>query len=170
MSICAVTPVFSGRSMDSYRSVPVQVSVWVMGCVTVVYCKRGFWVCYTRFSIPGRGCSIGTVASMLPACWASCKTGMLHNGHTFLTSNHLMRHLEERKSSKLRILQENGFITLHIGLHIRQYWYIADRPISANNIGQQIYKSSSNTKYNICYSQVNLAYHKCIILAHIAIT
>lgn len=133
MSIYAVTPVFSGRSTDSYRSVPVQVSVWVMGCVTVVYCKRGFWVRYTRFSIPGRGCSIGTVASMLPACWASCKTGMLHSGHTFLTSNHLMRHLEKRKSSELRMLQENGFISLHIGQNICQYWCIADRPIISAN-------------------------------------
>lgn len=55
------------------------------------------WIRYTRFSIPGRGCCIGTGGSVLPACWASCRTGMLHSGHTFLTSNHLMRHLRKEK-------------------------------------------------------------------------
>lgn len=58
---------------------------------------------YTRFSMPGRGCCIGTAASVLPACWASCKTGMLHSGHTFLTSNHLMRHLGERRGIRDRV-------------------------------------------------------------------
>lgn len=73
----------------------------VCGCLK--YTCTGRWVagpwrwrspvCYTTFSIPGRGCCIGTGGSGLPACWASCKTGMLQSGHTFLTSNHLMRHL-----------------------------------------------------------------------------
>lgn len=56
------------------------------------------WAGYTTFSIPGRGCCIGTDGSVLPACWASCKTGMLHSGHTFLTSNHFMRHLKQRSN------------------------------------------------------------------------
>lgn len=55
------------------------------------------FVCYTTFSMPGSGCCMGPLVSMLPACWASCKTGMLHSGHTFLTSSHLMRHLEDRQ-------------------------------------------------------------------------
>lgn len=33
---------FSGLSTDSYQSVPVQVRVQVIGCVTVVYSKREF--------------------------------------------------------------------------------------------------------------------------------
>jgi len=77
--------------------------------------------CYTRFSMPGRGCCIGTGASMLPACWASCRTGMLHSGHTFLTSNHLMRHLEESKGREHMVkakTQRNvkGYRKLKLGL------------------------------------------------------
>lgn len=68
--------------------------------------RRGgglFIIRYTTFSIPGRGCCMGPGASMLPACWASCKTGMLHSGHTFLTSSHLMRHLQHRQSGGLTV-------------------------------------------------------------------
>lgn len=66
--------------------------------------KRGGHHGYTRFSTPGRGCCVRTVVSEVPCCWASCKTGMLHSGHTFLTSNHLMRHLRvtERGHEKVR--------------------------------------------------------------------
>lgn len=60
----------------------------------------GGFVCYTTFSIPGRGCCVGPAVSALPACWASCKTGMLHSGHTFLTSSHLMRHLGPRQEGR----------------------------------------------------------------------
>lgn len=63
-----------------------------MSGMCVVYCTR-LMRRYTRFSIPGRGCWMGAGGSVLLACWASCKTGMLHSGHTFLTSSHLMRHL-----------------------------------------------------------------------------
>lgn len=62
--------------------------------------RDGIFVCYTTFSIPGSGCWMGPVVSMLPACWASCKTGMLHSGHTFLTSSHLMRHLGDRQAER----------------------------------------------------------------------
>lgn len=81
-------------------TVPVRVSVWLWLWVCVicsVLVLFFFYVCYTRFSMPGRGCCVGSVASVLLACWASCRTGMLHSGHTFLTSNHLMRHLGGKK-------------------------------------------------------------------------
>lgn len=68
-----------------------------MSGMCVVYCTR-LMRRYTRFSIPGRGCWMGAGGSVLLACWASCKTGMLHSGHTFLTSSHLMRHLWETRT------------------------------------------------------------------------
>lgn len=72
----------------------VQVCQWrdVYGRVFCVPCQ----FCYTRFSTPGKGCGTGAGGSVLPACWASWRTGMLHSGHTFLTSSHLMRHLGDR--------------------------------------------------------------------------
>lgn len=77
-------------------SVPVQEGEWRGPW------RRGSTGCYTTFSMPGRGCCIGTGGSGPPACWASCKTGMLHRGHTFLTSNHLMRHLWGKEQKKMR--------------------------------------------------------------------
>lgn len=87
VSICAWTSVSTLCPQSHTCGVPVQVRAWRRGGVYLCV-----WVCYTRFSMPGSGCCIGTGASALPACWASCRTGMLHSGHTFLTSNHLMRH------------------------------------------------------------------------------
>lgn len=46
---------------------------------------------YTMFSAPGRG-PCGGPRSCLLCNWASCRTGMLHSGHTFRTSSHLIRH------------------------------------------------------------------------------
>lgn len=48
-------------------------------------------VSYTMFSAPGRG-PCGGPWSCLLCNWASCSTGMLHKGHTFRTSSHLIRH------------------------------------------------------------------------------
>lgn len=48
-------------------------------------------VSYTMFSAPGRG-PWGGPRSCLLCNWASCRTGMLHSGHTFRTSSHLIRH------------------------------------------------------------------------------
>lgn len=48
-------------------------------------------VSYTMFSAPGRG-PCGGPRSCLLCSWASCRTGMLHSGHTFRTSSHLIRH------------------------------------------------------------------------------
>lgn len=50
-------------------------------------------VSYTMFSAPGRG-PCGGPRSCLLCNWASCRTGMLHSGHTFRTSSHLIRHLQ----------------------------------------------------------------------------
>lgn len=47
---------------------------------------------YTMFWEPGRG-PCGGPGSGFPCSCASCSTGMLHRGHTFRTSSHLMRHL-----------------------------------------------------------------------------
>lgn len=93
----------SGVSADS-RRVPVQ----SMRCVSDESS-------YTRFSMPGRGCCIGTGGSVLLACWASCNTGMLHSGHTFLTSNHLMRHLGGRKE-----LEISGMLYVHFSINLLQ--------------------------------------------------
>lgn len=46
---------------------------------------------YTMFSAPGRG-PCGGPRSCLLCNWANCRTGMLHRGHTFRTSSHLIRH------------------------------------------------------------------------------
>ena len=48
---------------------------------------------YTTFSAPGRG-PCGGPRSCLLCNWASCRTGMLHSGHTLRTSSHLIRHLQ----------------------------------------------------------------------------
>lgn len=47
---------------------------------------------YTMFCEPGSG-TCGGPGSGFPCSCASCSTGMLHRGHTFRTSSHLMRHL-----------------------------------------------------------------------------
>lgn len=48
-------------------------------------------VSYTMFSAPGRGPCRGPRSCLL-CNWASCRTGMLHSGHTLRTSSHLIRH------------------------------------------------------------------------------
>lgn len=48
------------------------------------------------FSAPGRGPWGGPWSCLLWSC-ASWSTGMLQSGHTFRTSNHLMRHLGRKK-------------------------------------------------------------------------
>lgn len=50
---------------------------------------------YTMFCEPGSG-TCGGPGSGFPCSCASCSTGMLHRGHTFRTSSHLMRHLRTR--------------------------------------------------------------------------
>lgn len=57
------------------------------------------WGNYTMFSAPGRG-PCGGPRSCLLCSWASCRTGMLHSGHTFRTSSHLIRHLEDEKTQE----------------------------------------------------------------------
>lgn len=52
---------------------------------------------YTMFSAPGRG-PCGGPRSCLLCNWASCRTGMLHSGHTFRTSSHLIRHLQNEST------------------------------------------------------------------------
>lgn len=56
---------------------------------------------YTMFSAPGRG-PCGGPRSCLLCNWASCRTGMLHSGHTFRTSSHLIRHLQNETAQKGR--------------------------------------------------------------------
>lgn len=57
------------------------------------------WGSYTMFSAPGRG-PCGGPRSCLLCSWASCRTGMLHSGHTFRTSSHLIRHLQSETTQQ----------------------------------------------------------------------
>lgn len=58
-------------------------------------------VSYTMFSAPGRGPCRGPRSCLL-CNWASCRTGMLHSGHTLRTSSHLIRHLQNETPQEAR--------------------------------------------------------------------
>lgn len=68
---------------------------------------------YTMFWEPGRG-PCGGPGSGFPCSCASCSTGMLHRGHTFRTSSHLMRHLRTPGT----LLTSVGTRVTSVGTHL----------------------------------------------------
>lgn len=73
-------------------------------------------VSYTMFSAPGRG-PCGGPRSCLLCNWASCRTGMLHSGHTFRTSSHLIRHLQNETPQEGRHQSHAHNISAHPSTH-----------------------------------------------------
>lgn len=102
-------------------------------------------VSYTMFSAPGRG-PCGGPRSCLLCSWASCRTGMLHSGHTFRTSSHLIRHLQSETPQEGRCQACAHGIPAHmphvVHMPVTQSWGWCEQLLARSPTGWRMHFSS----------------------------
>lgn len=122
-------------------------------------------VSYTMFSAPGRGPCRGPRSCLL-CNWASCRTGMLHSGHTLRTSSHLIRHLQNETPQEARCQSRVCGTTCPHTSHAEHF----GNPDLGTGVNSQVLKSSTTgwRMHFILWRNQRLQFSKKLYSQHIS--